>query len=293
MCHVYPYLHAVHFYDHAPESSDIEGVARTFDCAASYGAVTQSRTRMLLRLETQGDHHIGHTRLPTNRKLKIDKEVGTVQMRVARAPLIECSGGRVGRDVGTSSVTAAAVVTAAEIYLRMLGDLRPEEHLSVESLEEFTTVFNSRQSLTTLYHTLLMAHQIGFLRESHVDQLTNRFLGTSYQWRRSVLRMGEFLFLNKEVEHQEYAFDPDAVSDWLRRVGPVVARVDPRALFGMAPKPDAFAHHAVAIIGENATGTKYVALTNWGNLPRVEIAKDAPSEGWGLCFKPAPPRKAA
>jgi hypothetical protein len=208
--------------------------------------------------------------------------------RPRRTSLRHCAEHGAERDVTTSSGTAVAVVRAAELSLRTLGDLETDEFLSVPALEEFTTLLGARRSVSTIYNTLEMAKQVSFLRERDVDPMSNRFLGDPQEWKNKRRELGKFVLLN---DHHRFKYRPEKVRAWLRTDRPVVARVDPRKLLdprsGKRLEFDdrhlrEITHHAVVIT--DADGGIFSVRTGWRSRPMLAMPHDAPSEAWGLLF---------
>ena len=206
-------------------------------------------------------------------------------------PVATCAQHGASRDHAASSGTAVAVVTAAELSLRLINVLPDDEFLSVSAIEEFTTLLAARQSVSTLYHTLDAAKQVGFLRERHVDPLSNRFLGTPDQWKRKRIELHKYVLLN---EQETFRFRLDAVMRWLDSHRPVIVRVDPRKLLhrdGSGPLPitradglSANQHHAVVITDIVGQGS-FVVRTGWKRRPEALMPLEAPTEAWGMLFK--------
>jgi hypothetical protein len=267
------------------------------DTASSEDAVLHEHEELLVHEGHEEDNHL----------LMRQSQQGPKPTRLARTRkprgLGRCKEIGLQRELSSLSGTCAAVVTAAELSLRTLSKLEDEEFLSVSALEEFTALLGSGKGLSTLYHTLTMAKQTGFLKERDVDPLTNRYAGTPSRWLKDRFTF-DFVLLNTIVEtevspekvERKLQLSPEKIVTWLSTEGPVIARVDPRHL--LLPDPikkvdvgkTGEAHHAVVIIGADAGDKEFVVRTGWRRNPIGRVKYEGPTEAWGLVWQ-APPHE--
>jgi hypothetical protein len=268
-------------YKDPPGFIEVDGQRMHVDTAASRPLLEDydGADTTLLHPESEGVKGVANWRLVRSRRsLRVNNA------RYGRAPLARCAHPVLGRDPITSSGTVLGVVTAAEISLRAVNKLAPDQVLSVSALEEFATVLGARAAVSTIYTVGAIARQVGFLLERDVDGLANRFLGSPGEWQEKRHRLSSLVFLNKK----NFDFDPDRVRDWLETDRPVIARVDPRKLVDVKSKEPLIGkrqisentHHTVTII-EHHEGF-FTVRTGWRQRPVMAMPVDAPSEGWGV-----------
>jgi hypothetical protein len=280
MCH---YSHAIRLVQDSPGSFVLDGHEVYVDTASSKKGLGHEQSAHAYFVggpeaaASGGEWHLRRWR----RRWRVKGD------RPRTIPLRECAARVVARDLTTSSGTVVAVVTAAELALRTLGDLRPDEFLSAPALEEFTTILAARQSVSTIYNTLEMAKQVGFLREADVDPLSNRFLGNPQEWAEKNIDLRKFVLLNDD----SFELRRQAVDKWLATERPVIARVDPRKLLDLdSRKPLDLhkvdirdtTHHAVVII--DGDERDFIVRSGWRHPHTLRMPADAATEAWGLLF---------
>jgi hypothetical protein len=286
MCH---YRFAGQKYDDKPVSFTLDGATIYVDTASSKEIINDG-TNGDHTLHAHPDHEegaakdVGQWRL---RRRGRRWQLGGRQLTHRQWSHEDQDGREASRDHSASSGTAVAVVTAAQLSLRMLDMILEDDFLSVPALEEFTTVLGARRSVSTVYNTLEMAQQVGFLLERNVDPLSNRFLGDPDEWQKQRKQLARFVLFN---DQKNFEHSPDRVDGWLKTDRPVVARVDPRLLLDQnevplqiknAPGLDKI-HHAVVITGIREG--LFRVRTGWKRRPTALMRPTAPSETWGLVF---------
>jgi hypothetical protein len=238
----------------------------------------------------------------------------------------------------TASATCTAFVDAAEWYFRRADRLSKEERLSANALAENTKLVSFTKEQSTLYELGTFASTIGLLRESTVGE-NHRYGGEPASYSDDLLTIDRLIGLNEKRSQShshavEYWGAPrrggeagqgakgstspapplpiDNVVTWLRRVGPVIARIVPDAQFRsgrnigeyMEPllvekrgqeKAPARVQLAVVIESTDEEGQTFRVRNHWGKqwgdngvalVPREYLARAA-TEAWGMVVKPA------
>jgi hypothetical protein len=276
------YLFATSHYTDSPGFIEVDGERIYVDTASSTPLLDDDHDATLV------DHGVRQVAAAADWRFRRSGRRWRLATQDRPHRLRDCRDHGVGRDLSTSSGTVAGVVTAAQISLRGLGRLREDEAVSVSALEEFTTVLQARTVVSTIYSAVAMARQVGFLRERHVDGLSNRFLGQAPGWKDARLALSKFVYLNTP----SFKFDANSVRSWLHSERPVIARVNPLQLLDLESRsPLGFTnsqitdntHHTVTIVDQQ--DDLFVVRSGWRNRPFLAVPVAAPSEAWGLLLE--------